>query len=124
MTDLRDLLIESITEKILATSLNGHPTERLPNNINLTFDQVDGESLLLYLNEHQIYASAGSACTANSIDVSHVLVAIGLSKEQAQGSIRFSLGKSTTVEDIDKVIEVIPGIVNSLRKISTVNLIV
>lgn len=122
LSSLREKLINGIKEKIPKVMLNGHPVERLPNNANLTILDVEGEAMMLYLNEHGICTSSGSACTSQSLDPSHVILAMGLPYEAAHGTLRFTLGKHTTEEDIDKVLEVLPGIVKSLRKISPVNL--
>ncbi len=124
LTALRNKLIKKIQENIPKTFLNGHPTERLPNNANLTFLDVEGESMMLYLNEYGICTSTGSACTSYSLDPSHVILALGLPYEAAHGTLRFTLGKRTTEEDINKIITVLPGIVESLRRISPVNLTV
>jgi cysteine desulfurase len=119
---LRDKLIKGILGTVPKTFLNGHPTERLPNNVNISFMDIEGEALLLYLNEHGICASTGSACTSKSLDPSHVILALGLPYEASHGSIRFTLGKQTTEEGVNKVIEVLPNIVKGLRNISPVNL--
>ncbi len=119
---LRDRLVSSILKSVPKTFLNGHPTERLPNNANITFMDIEGEALLLHLNEHGICASTGSACNSKSLEPSHVLLALGLPYEASHGSIRFTLGRHTTDADIDKVVEVLPGIVQKLRSISPVNL--
>jgi cysteine desulfurase len=119
---LRDKLINGILSTVPKTFLNGHPTERLPNNVNISFMDIEGEALLLHLNEHGICASTGSACTSKSLDPSHVILALGLPYEASHGSIRFTLGKQTTEESINKVIEVLPNIVKGLRNISPVNL--
>lgn len=121
---LAEKLINGIKEKVPKTFLNGHPTERLANNVNITFLDVEGEAMMLYLNEHGICVSSGSACTSKSLDPSHVILAMGLPYEVAHGTLRFTLGKNTVEENINKVLEVIPGIVESLRKISPVNLTV
>lgn len=118
---LRDRLIEGFL-KIPKTRLNGHPTKRLPNNVNVSFIDIEGEAAVLYLDAEGIYASTGSACASTSLDPSHVILATGLSYEGAHGSMRFTLGKHTTVEDIEKVLEVMPGIVERLRYMSPVNL--
>lgn len=115
---LRDKLIEGIMEKIEYVKLNGHPTDRLPNNVNLSFQFIEGESLLLSLDMKGIAASSGSACTSGSLDPSHVLLAMGLSHEIAHGSLRLTLGKENTEKDIDYVIEVLPEIVERLRAMS------
>jgi cysteine desulfurase len=119
---LRDRLIKGILDNVPKSFLNGHPERRLPNNVNVSILDVEGEALLLHLNRHGIYASTGSACTSKTLDPSHVILATGLPYEAAHGSIRFSLGKRTTEKDIDKVIEVLPGIVEKLRRISPVKL--
>jgi cysteine desulfurase len=115
---LRERLIKEITGSIGDTSLNGHPTMRLPNNANISFHFIEGESILLSLDMEGIAASSGSACTSSTLEPSHVLLAIGLSHEIAHGSIRFSLGRWTTDEDVARVIEVLPGIVSRLRTMS------
>jgi len=119
---LRDKLVAGILKSVPKTFLNGHPTERLANNANISFMDIEGEALLLYMNEHGICASTGSACTSKSLDPSHVILALGLPYEASHGSIRFTLGKYTTEEDVNKVIEVLPEIVLTLRKISPVNI--
>ncbi|SDF85481.1 cysteine desulfurase [Thermoanaerobacter thermohydrosulfuricus] len=120
LTFLRDKLINGILEKIPYTRLNGHPTKRLPGNVNVSFEFIDGESLILNLDMAGICASSGSACTSGSLEPSHVLLAIGLSKELARGSLRLTIGKDNTEEDIDKVLEVLPQIVKRLRSISQI----
>ena len=115
---LRDKLIKGILEKIPDSQLNGHPTQRLPNNVNVSIKYVEGESMLLNLDMQGIAASTGSACSSGSLEPSHVLLAIGLSHEQAHGSLRFTLGKYTAEEDIDTVLKVLPEIVNKLRAMS------
>ena len=102
--------------------LNGHPTERLPNSVNVSFLDIEGEAAVLYLDAEGVMASTGSACASTSLDPSHVILATGLSYEAAHGSIRFTLGHSTVSEDIEHVIRVMPGIVERLRKMSPVNL--
>ena len=118
LTKLRNYFIRNVKKKITKTRLNGHPTKRLPNNANISFLDVEGESLLLYLDNENIYVSTGSACSSNKLEVSHVLDAIGLKHEIAHGSIRFTLGRNTTKKDIDEVMMVLPRIVKSLRKLS------
>ncbi len=118
---LREALIEGLQKAITKTRLNGHATERLPNNVNMSFMDVEGEALLLYLDSQGVYASTGSACTSASLDPSHVILALGLPYEVAHGSLRFSLGRSTTQEDIEYVIEVLPALVQKLRALSPVN---
>ncbi|MBS3065523.1 aminotransferase class V-fold PLP-dependent enzyme, partial [Candidatus Pacearchaeota archaeon] len=121
LSELRDYLIAKLL-KIPKSRLNGHSTERLPNNVNISFMDVEGEAMLLYLNEMNIYASTGSACASKSLEPSHVLRAIGLSYEGAHGSIRFTLGKDSVKEYLDRVADAMPGIVKKLKKISPVNL--
>lgn len=118
LSKLRDYLIENIMEKIPYVKLNGHPTDRLPGNANFSFSYIEGESLLLMLDLNGIAASSGSACTSGSLDPSHVLLALGLPHETAHGSLRISIGDYNTKEDIDKVIEILPGIVQRLRDMS------
>ena len=118
MTELRDYIIKEVTSRIDHVKLNGHPTDRLPNNINFTFDFIEGESLLLLLDMKGIYASSGSACTSGSLDPSHVLLAIGLPHEKAHGSLRITLGDENTKEEADYFLEVLPSIVQRLRDMS------
>ena len=115
---LRDKLIKGLMDKIGYVKLNGHPTDRLPNNVNLSFQFIEGESLLLSLDMKGVAASSGSACTSGSLDPSHVLLAMGLSHEIAHGSLRLTLGKENTEEQIDYVIDVLPEIVERLRAMS------
>ena len=118
LTYLRDQLINGLLERIDHTQLNGHPQKRLPNNVNVSIDFVEGESMLLNLDLEGICAATGSACASSSLEPSHVLRAMGLSHEQAHGSLRFSLGKWTTEEEIVQVLEVLPRIVAKLRAMS------
>ncbi len=115
---LRDKLIKGLGEKIDNIHLNGHPTRRLPNNVNVSVDFVEGESLLLNLDLEGICASTGSACSSASLEPSHVLLALGLPPEQAHGSLRFTLGRENTEADIERVLEVLPAIVVKLRAMS------
>lgn len=115
---MRDRLIAGIMEKIDHVRLNGHPVKRLPGNANLSFEFIEGEALLLSLDMKGIAASSGSACTSGSLDPSHVLLAIGLTHEIAHGSLRLTLGDDNTDEDVDYVLEVLPGIVERLRNMS------
>ena len=115
---MRDRLIRKILETIPDTRLNGHPTERLPNNVNVAFRYVEGESILLMLDALGIAASTGSACTSASLEPSHVLVACGLPHEEAHGSLRLTLGSRNTDDDIDYVLSVLPGVIERLRAIS------
>jgi len=118
LTHLRDQLINGLLERIDHTRLNGHPVMRLPNNVNISVDFVEGESMLLNLDLEGICASTGSACSSASLEPSHVLLAMGLSHEQAHGSLRFSLGKWTTEDEIERVLDVLPRIVAKLRAMS------
>src|SRR5947209_9303456 len=108
---LRDRLRGGLMASIPDVTLNGHPEWRLPNNLNLSFRGVEGESMLLNLDMHGIAASSGSACTAGSLDPSHVLTAIGLSHDLAQGSLRLTVGRGTSDRDIDRVLDVLPPVV-------------
>ena len=121
MTKLRDKLIDGILANITDVQLNGHRTQRLPGNVNVSVRYVEGEALLMRLDLAGIAASSGSACTSGSLDPSHVLLAIGLPHEIAHGSLRLSLGSETTEADVDYVIETLPNIVNTLRAMSPLN---
>ena len=118
LSKLRDYLIEGVMERIPYVRLNGHPTKRLPGNASFCFEFIEGESLLLSLDKMGICGSSGSACTSGSLEPSHVLLAMGLPHEIAHGSLRLSLGHETTVQDVDYVLEVLPGIVSKLREMS------
>lgn len=115
---LRDSLIEKIQSNIPYVRLNGHPTYRLPGNVNMCFQFIEGESLLLSLDMERIAGSSGSACTSGSLDPSHVLLAIGLPHEIAHGSLRLSLGDFNTEEELDYVVEKLIKIVDRLRRMS------
>ena len=115
LTLLQKKLIFEIRRNIPETKINGHPTKHAPHITNVTFQGIDGESLMKHLSEYEIYVSTGSACTMYDVDVSHVLTAIGLSKKEARGSIRFSLGRETTQKDIDVVVRKVKEIVVVLR---------
>lgn len=115
---LRDRLINRVFENIDYVRLNGHPTNRLPGNINFCFEFIEGESMLLSLDMEGIAASSGSACTSGSLEPSHVLLAIGLPHEIAHGSLRLSIGDFTTEEDIDYIIDNLPKIIERLRSMS------
>lgn len=117
LTKLRDRLTEGALE-IREAYLNGHPTRRLPNIANFRFSYIEGEALLLLLNDEGVAASTGSACSSGSGEPSHVLLAIGLKPEEARGSLRLSLGKYNAKEDIDYILEVLPRAVGKLRRIS------
>ncbi len=115
---LRNKLIKGIKEGISEVRLNGHPTDRLPNNVNFSIQYIEGEGLLLLLDMAGIAASSGSACTSGSLDPSHVLLAIGLLHELAHGSLRLTLSEFTTEEEIDYLLEKLPPIVDRLRQMS------
>jgi len=117
---LRDKLLDGILKNIPKTSLNGSADNRLPNNVNISFSGVEGESILMALDQKGVCVSTGSACASGSLQPSHVLMALGLSHQQAHGSIRFSLGKYTTKEEIDYVLKVLPDIIKRLRAISPI----
>ncbi len=116
--ELRDHLIRRIMKEIPYARLNGDPIKRLPNNVNVSLQFIEGESLLIMLDMEGICASSGSACTSGSLDPSHVLLAIGLPHEIAHGSLRFTLGEETTKEDLDYVVDKLKGIVEHLRSMS------
>ncbi|MBQ4563498.1 MAG: cysteine desulfurase NifS [Lachnospiraceae bacterium] len=116
--ELRDYLIDQVMQKIPYTRLNGHRVNRLPNNVNFSFQFIEGESLLIMLDMAGICASSGSACTSGSLDPSHVLLAIGLPHEIAHGSLRLTLSEETTKDDIDYVVENLVQIVERLRSMS------
>ncbi len=118
LTNLRDKLIDAVLEQNKDSYLNGHRTKRLPNNANFRFDAIEGESLILNLDFKGIAASTGSACSSTKLEASHVLLAIGLEKEEAHGSLRISLGIENTEEDIDYAITAIKEVVEKLRKMS------
>ena len=118
LTPLRDKLITGLVGRIEHIHLNGHPAHRLPNNVNISIEFVEGESMLLNLDLEGIAASTGSACSSSSLEPSHVLLALGLSHELAHGSLRFTLGRETTEEEIDRVLEILPQIVAKLRTMS------
>jgi cysteine desulfurase len=115
---LRDKLIKDLMERIDHIRLNGHPTKRLPNNVNVSVYFVEGESMLLNLDLEGICASTGSACSSASLEPSHVLLSLGLPQEQAHGSLRFTMGRENTEADVERVLEVLPGIVAKLRAMS------
>lgn len=122
LTMLRDKLIKKLVGIIPKSFLNGHPTKRLPNNANLSILDIEGEAMILFLNELGIYTSTGSACTSGSLDPSHVILALGLPYEAAHGSLRMTLGRRTTEKDVDYLILVLPQVVEILRRISPLDL--
>ncbi len=115
---LRDGFIKGVLESSPESYLNGHPTKRLPNNVNVRFSDIEGESLVLSLDMEGVACSSGSACTSKTLEPSHVLLAIGLKHEEAHGSLLFTLGKQNTEEDVNYVCGLLPGIVKRLRKMS------
>ncbi len=117
-TNLRNYLIDSVMDEIPYTRLNGHREERLPNNASFCFRFIEGESLIMLLDQNGICASSGSACTSGSLDPSHVLLAIGLPHEIAHGSLRLTLSEKTTKEDIDFTVSKLKEIVEKLRSMS------
>jgi len=117
LLEMRARLIKDLL-KIPKTHLNGHPIKRLANNVNVTFEYIEGESLLLLLNAKGVFASTGSVCNSSSLEPSHVLTACGVPHEIVHGSLRLSLGKMNTQEDVNRVLEVLPGIVQKLRNMS------
>jgi cysteine desulfurase len=118
LVKLRDKLIKGTTKKIQESYLNGHPTKRLPNNAHFRFTGIEGESLVLSLDEKGVAASTGSACSSKKLEPSHVLLAIGLNEVEAHGSLRLTLGRENNEEEINYVLEVLPEVVERLRKIS------
>lgn len=118
MRHLRDRIIETVPETIPNAYLNGHPTNRLVNNVHLRFDFIEGEGLVLHLDMLGIAASTGSACSTGSLEPSPVLLALGLTHEQAHGSLRVTLGRENNDEEVSYFLEVLPGIVSKLREIS------
>ncbi len=118
LTFLRDRLHNGIVKSIDAIKLNGHLTQRLPNTLNISFRFIEGESIILNLDAKGVFVSSGSACTSGSLEPSHVLMAMGVDPATAQGSIRFSLGRENTEKEIDYVLEILPEIVQRLRKMS------
>lgn len=117
LTAMRDHMIRELL-KIPASHLNGHPTQRLPNNVNITFEYIEGEGILLLLNMFGICASTGSACNSASLEPSHVLTAMGVPHEIAHGSVRLTLGERNTEEDVSYVLEKLPEVVGKLRSMS------
>ena len=118
-TELRDRIIDRVLRDIPGSRLNGHQTQRLPNNVNFSFEGVEGEPILLGLDMAGIAASSGSACSSGSLEPSHVLLALGQSAELARGSLRLTLGTSTTEEDVTYLLEVLVGLIAQLRQLPT-----
>lgn len=120
LINLRDYLIFQIEKKIPKVVLNGHREKRLPNNVNISILDIEGEAVLLWLDKYGIYALTGSACDSQSLEPSHVILALDRPYEYAHGSLRFSLGKKTTKKDIDYLLKILPRVTKTLRKISPV----
>jgi len=120
LSRLRDYLISRVLKEIPCSSLNGHPLKRLPNNINFSFDYVEGESIVIQLDMEGISVSTGSACSSSKLQASHVLRALGLSPEKAHGSLRITLGLWTRKSEIDYLLKVLPGIIENLRRLSPI----
>ncbi len=118
LSHLRDKFTKGLVKQIEQIQLNGHPTERLPNNVNVTIDGTRANLVLLNLEVEGIYASTGSACSSSNPEPSHVLLALGLSPEQARSSLRFTLGRGTTEDDIERVLEVLPHIIDKAMVMS------
>ena len=119
LTKLRDKLIQGLL-KIIDSRLNGHPTERLPNNVNISIKGTESETLILYLNDHNVYVSSGSACSSHSIGISHVIKSLNVKEDYARGTLRFTLSKYNTEEEINYVIKILPQIVENIRKNNTI----
>jgi cysteine desulfurase len=118
LAKLRDRLRDGILQNIPDTSLNGHPMQRLPNNVSVCVDGAEGEAMLLCLDLNRVSVSSGSACTTGSLEPSHVLLAMGIPAERAHGSLRFTLGMENTEEQVEYVIRILPNIVHRLRQMS------
>ena len=115
---MRDRLIYEILTTVPESYLNGHQEKRLPNNVNIRFSHIEGEAILLNMDYHGIAVTTGSACSSASLDPSHVMLAIGLNHEEAHGSVRLTLGRQTTDEEVERVLEVLPEVIEKLRKMS------
>jgi len=120
LIDLRDYFIKNILKVIPHSRLNGSPQKRLPNNINLSLPGAEGESLILMLDQYGIFASTGSACTSTDLTPSHVLIALGLEETLAHDSLRLTLGRKTTKNDLDYVLKILPKVVGNLRKMAAI----
>jgi len=118
VTALRNRLVKGITERIDHVRFNGHPDLRLPGNVNMAFEFVEGEALLLYLAKEGVYASSGSTCASRALKASHVLSAIGVPPQSCQGTLQLTLGKDNTDHDVDRVLAVLPGVIDKLRAMS------
>ena len=122
MNDLRDYVIEQVLDRIPRSHLNGHPKNRLPNNAHFRFDYIEGESLLLSLKDEGISIATGSACSSKTLEPSHTLISLGLLHEEAHGSLEITFGRYSNKEDVEKLIQVLPGVVDRLRKLSPLTL--
>jgi cysteine desulfurase len=118
LSGLRDRIKDYVLENIEDVKFNGHPEERLPGNCNISFSAIEGEAIVLRLDAAGIAVSSGSACSSSSMKPSHVLVAMGLSSEEAHGSLRITLGFENTLDEVDYFLDVLPGIIADLRRIS------
>jgi len=118
LRQLRDRLIEGLTQNIPGVHLNGHPEQRLPQNVNVTVEGVEGEAVVMALDQEGIAVSTGSACGTGAAEPSHVILALGVPPEQARGAVRLTLGRHTTAEDIERVLEVFPRIIGRLRTVA------
>ncbi len=118
VSGLRDRVVAGVLGGIPGARLTGHPTERMPNSASFTIEGADGESMLLNLDQEGIFASSGSACTSGTLEISHVLKAVHLPEEQARGSLRLTTGVRTTDADVDRLLEVLPGIVERVREVT------
>ncbi|MCJ7699505.1 cysteine desulfurase, partial [Candidatus Bathyarchaeota archaeon] len=118
LAELRNRMVDGLLKPVPYSFLNGHSTERLPDNVSVRYSFIEGESMLLSLDLEGVYASSGSACTAKTLEPSHVLLAVGLKHEEAHGSLMFTLGRQNTIEDVDYVASVMPSIVKRLRMMS------
>jgi cysteine desulfurase len=118
VTKLRDRLIEGLLKPLPYTFLNGHPTNRVPDNVSVRYSFIEGESMLLSLDMNGVLVSSGSACASKTLEPSHVLLATGLKHEEAHGSIMFTLSRESSEEDIEYVIGLMPNIINRLREMS------
>jgi cysteine desulfurase len=118
LAELRNRMVDGLLKPVPYSFLNGHSTERLPDNVSVRYSFIEGESMLLSLDLEGVYASSGSACTAKTLEPSHVLLAIGLKHEEAHGSLMFTLGRQNTIEDVDYVASLMPSIVKRLRMMS------
>ena len=116
-----NIITKSVLDSIERVRLNGHPVERLPNNVNISIEGVEGETVLLGLDLAGISASSGSACTSGSIEPSHVLLGLGLSSDVAQGSLRITIGKYTKVGDVEYILKILPELVERLRSLPTMS---